>query len=107
MCRQIYAETALLPYKVNTWVIELDRSWARERSGYDLYYHHDTMEFPNTLTAAQREVMQKVGSVHKFGGRGAVTMGSTEDWIWYVWPPEGSRAFRTENYEDTSIFLLP
>jgi len=51
--------------------------------------------------------MQNVGSVHRLGGRGAVTIGSAEDWIWYVWPPEGSRAFRTEDYEDTSIFLLP
>ncbi|KAI4644823.1 uncharacterized protein J4E79_010958 [Alternaria viburni] len=33
VCRQIHAETALLPYKVNTWVIELNRPWERIREG--------------------------------------------------------------------------
>ncbi|KAI4647677.1 hypothetical protein J4E93_004087 [Alternaria ventricosa] len=59
VCRQIHAETALLPYKVNTWVIELNRPWERIREGYERYYWHDPMHFVERLTATQREVMEK------------------------------------------------
>jgi len=107
VCRQIYAETALLPYKVNTWVIELDRPWENQRLGLDHHYLYDPALFLDTLTAAQREVMQNVWSLHSFGGRGEVTMGSGEDWMWYMWPQDRSKAFRTEDIDDTSMFLLP
>ncbi|KAI4706353.1 hypothetical protein J4E89_009087 [Alternaria sp. Ai002NY15] len=77
VCRQIHAETALLPYKVNTWVIELNRPWERIREGYERYYWHDPMHFVEKLTAIQREVMEKVWSVDEFGGKHTITSPST------------------------------
>ena len=75
--------------------------------GLKYYYLYDLALFLDTLTAAQKEVMQNVWSLHSFGGRGEVTIGSGEDWMWYMWPPDESKALRTEDYGDTSIFLSP
>ena len=107
VCRQIYAETALLPYKVNTWVIELDRPWERIREGYERYYWHDPMHFVEKLTAIQREVMEKAWSVDEFGGKHTVYMGSAKVWMERRLPRPRCCVLESMECEDTGIFLLP
>ena len=107
VCRQIYAETALLPYKVNTWVIELHRPWEREREGYERYYWHDTTHFLGTLTAQQRDVMDEVWCVHEFRGGQTVSMGSAEVWMERWLPRLNSSVLEMMYCEDTSMFLSP